>query len=1231
MGNIIGEGFPKQIIEQVKTRQEKYGSKTRNNEIQTFLNSQTGWVRLSSSVDVKVDARKLGLLGPELAKQYVLFNGSSKYTNTGDAREIANQRSGVASDLSSIHGNFAYGIGGNEMGLSPMPGITAMSTKTETRGSLKTSTIQIKCHNRIQFDIIDTLYLRLGFTMLLEWGNSSYFNNKGEYIKDNPYNLTDDFLGIGKKITYSKYYPEIEKRRLLSNGNYDAVMGKVVNFNWSFNKDGSYDVTVVLRSMGDVIESLRTNILLADKFDTNAQDAEIVANYLQAQRDVNNVEDIFITKSYEDPNGTTQYFTVENPIQRSESTGLKPIIIAPFKSEQEAIERQNEQTEGTEAYEDKQAEVAAEGTAAIYAAKDSTSLGRWIYESIERFQLTTSSSTNGISRLTTINNSLKVTSFIRQKYFNAIPPHYFISFKRLLDWVQNNIIPRTNNQPLFNIDTNPETNIIVLAGRQVPTDNAICQVAYTQEFSGGQILYYLGGGGGPSKKSGETFEITKGDNRYGKIMNIYFNINFVLNSLKESSTDGKVTLIDFLTKLCDGWNSTTGNYSKLEPTFVEETNTLRFTDENQLPDRDAFLKDSKLYNPPKSTELTYFNIYGYYPQMDGNSTAGFVSDFSFETSISPNLATMITIGANNNGQITGEDATGVSRMNNGYKDRIKPIITSPGISNDEAEAASVEDLEKSYTKTLTNLTSFLSSVGSLNNVQLPTYDLEIIAPFKTCIKTLIEFDQSKKTQNKNLKANEDGEDLSGGEIFKNNYATASTGFLPFNLSLTMDGLSGMKIYQKFITDTSFLPSNYPSSLEFLISGITNTIVGNKWETKIESIAVPKNPFSPKSDVLPVYQERKRQGTGVTSTGSVEKLDKTITSGFPIKSTSYSNKTYRKNAIMVHYTADWQRPNNAKATIDYLNDNTNSGLSYHYIIDGVGHREQIVPNNVRAYHAGADAESRARGNISANTLVVGISLQNIGFKRNDILDKNGNLKQPNQEPLVQLVNWNNEPITYRGHSFAQEVTDGQIAELKKLLIELQADSTLDIPTLTWNGKETYEQLFPPVIKGVKTLSYNKSKPGLYTHCSSNKEKADCLPTPKLINLFKSFGGGMDGDLGLPTIVEMTEEGEIALITIASKIVDIFTRKDSEGVQGAKLLQPAKGVNDDEELAVLLFNKWLNSKKILDLKSDIPISDGASLLYSWITKIKSNIVSKGSFSLNYTNLKGVLETFEVDTNF
>jgi hypothetical protein len=58
----------------------------------------------------------------------------------------------------------------------------------------------------------------------------------------------------------------------------------------------------------------------------------------------------------------------------------------------------------------------------------------------------------------------------------------------------------------------------------------------------------------------------------------------------------------------------------------------------------------------------------------------------------------------------------------------------------------------------------------------------------------------------------------------------------------MDGLSGMKVYQKYIIDTDFLPTNYPSSLEFIIKTITNTIQNNQWTTTLESIAIPKNPF-----------------------------------------------------------------------------------------------------------------------------------------------------------------------------------------------------------------------------------------------------------------------------------------------------------------------------------------------------------------------------------------------------
>ena len=74
--NIIGEGFPEEIDKQIEIRQSKYGSKSRNNEVLSYLNSKTGWVRMGSSVDVEVNSRGLNLLGSALAKQYVLFNGT---------------------------------------------------------------------------------------------------------------------------------------------------------------------------------------------------------------------------------------------------------------------------------------------------------------------------------------------------------------------------------------------------------------------------------------------------------------------------------------------------------------------------------------------------------------------------------------------------------------------------------------------------------------------------------------------------------------------------------------------------------------------------------------------------------------------------------------------------------------------------------------------------------------------------------------------------------------------------------------------------------------------------------------------------------------------------------------------------------------------------------------------------------------------------------------------------
>ena len=69
---------------------------------------------------------------------------------------------------------------------------------------------------------------------------------------------------------------------------------------------------------------------------------------------------------------------------------------------------------------------------------------------------------------------------------------------------------------------------------------------------------------------------------------------------------------------------------------------------------------------------------------------------------------------------------------------------------------------------------------------------------------------------------------------------SSIGFLPFNLSLTMDGISGFVIYNKLKINQKFLPSNYPETLEFVITQINHKLSNNDWVTDLETIAIAKS-------------------------------------------------------------------------------------------------------------------------------------------------------------------------------------------------------------------------------------------------------------------------------------------------------------------------------------------------------------------------------------------------------
>ena len=88
MSNILGEGFPEEIIEQINQRQKVHGSgysSARTNQDLIYLNSKTSWCKLISSVNIdnttilnNQSLRNLkNIGGNKLASQFVLFNNKS--------------------------------------------------------------------------------------------------------------------------------------------------------------------------------------------------------------------------------------------------------------------------------------------------------------------------------------------------------------------------------------------------------------------------------------------------------------------------------------------------------------------------------------------------------------------------------------------------------------------------------------------------------------------------------------------------------------------------------------------------------------------------------------------------------------------------------------------------------------------------------------------------------------------------------------------------------------------------------------------------------------------------------------------------------------------------------------------------------------------------------------------------------------------------------------------------
>ena len=649
MGNLIGEQISPKILKQVDNRQKMQGagynseSVKRDPTVLNYLNNRNAWIKMASGVSISgslgieklkgifaqspelvAEAKEISALeGTGLAKNLVLFNTIQSINDYNpDKPQPYIPRSGVRKDnlLSNSLNKMYGGLGGNSQGLQPVGGITDFTVESLNRGSIRKATVNIKVYNKFQFNLVEILYLRLGYIMMLEWGWDKYVSNITTVPGSSP-EVTIKQMGptiietdwfSNNTYTQGDMLQKIGIKRDQMAGNYDAFFGKVSNFSWKVNQDGSYDIKVDLITLGSVIESINVR---RPAIDVSTSSVPFIQEQLADKFGV-------------EANNKGEY---DNSLINNIGTNV---------------------------------------------------LSQWLGQTIINTPDT--------------NNYFNLQPAAQNLYNELKTPQtqrYYIRLGHFLKNLQDKIFPDIDNGNCetfkqVTIDNGEETNICNYVLNLIPLDPGICifDFKFSKEFesmsffsksftedqssdTNGNII---------STRGTRAFVANKGDNNvvYGRLMNIYMNINFLQKELDSNlNDDGNLSLFQYLESICKGINRCTGGVTNIEPA-VKDDNSIYFLEQNPIKgfDIEKTVEDTS----PTNVDTAPIEILGYSSKGESN----FVKDFSFNTKITPDLMTMISIGATSEGNAA---SIPFNNWNEGLKNRFEEKSTEPIIDPDEQQ------------------------------------------------------------------------------------------------------------------------------------------------------------------------------------------------------------------------------------------------------------------------------------------------------------------------------------------------------------------------------------------------------------------------------------------------------------------------------------------------------------------------------------------------------------------
>jgi hypothetical protein len=658
--NIAGSPFQPFVKKQIEERKKLVSKENRTNSDTQWLSNKSAWIRISSNANVLDENSNFIERGDTLSRKYILQAGLT------DHSVVTNQNDAIFTLREGLGPNGAYGIGGTkDFGYRPMPGLTSLSIKTGGKlGTLREASFEFTCYNMEQLTIMDALYMKLGFSVLIEWGHIPYIKNNyssTNKIENIPQPM--DFYGIDTKDVLMK---TIQTKRVDHAGNYDAMWGTVKNFSYSFEGNGTFVCKVDLVGAGDVLESLKIN-------QSGNTTAATIVSASSEEKIPETPYPVVANSNLSLLNQALYNIYIKNLEEADYDVYIDNSVnyfnmLRPFLKKREINIGSGNYTTNTPILAQKGFQFSL-----LTGLNESSGNGGdsinipFIPDPISFYsRLVMGYEIDGEESTGTSKNE----KGLEQVYITLGHLLVLIMSNGWMDDKEENK-PDSKRSPYVYIDVNTETNRCYTFPGHCSLDPTVCLIASQQLPFGIQTSLLA------TLRRYYPFYDTENPDYGGKFMNTLVNVNWVASVLKTQQTanpKGDVPFVDFMQDVLSGISKACGGFNEFRIVPDDDSRCIRIFD------------DKRLTAPLPAGEKSPYTII---PVLGKESL---VYSFSYTSKISPNTAAMTVISAQAEPAGLGDEAFAFSHLSKGLTNRISPArSTSTSDENSTQTAGTVAD------------------------------------------------------------------------------------------------------------------------------------------------------------------------------------------------------------------------------------------------------------------------------------------------------------------------------------------------------------------------------------------------------------------------------------------------------------------------------------------------------------------------------------------------------------